>query len=649
MVLRLRCVIAFACLVLPATRLARAAPCPSGEPGIEYSTFLGGVGDDRGYAIAADGRGGVYVAGETYSVNFPRTMADGGTRTSDPGSPDFLRQPRSDAFVAKFDFAAGEPMLVWATRLGGSGDDRATGVAVDEAGSAYLTGITYSSDFPITQNALAGTLKGAADAFVTKLSADGRTLVYSTFLGGSDLDYGLSLAVSSADEVYLTGGTQSPDFPTTPGAFQPASGGDVDMFIAKLDSSGSKLSFATYLGGYGFEDGWGICVDRLGDAVITGRTSSPDYPVTPGVFQNTWQGSLDTVVSKLSADGSALIYSTFVSADRRDEGHAIALDDSGAAYVTGVARSEIFPTTPGAYDTTGNGGYDVIVFKLDPLGSRLEYSTFLGGTEHDVGWDIAVDALGQAYVTGVCYSADFPTTFGSYSPHFNGHCDAFVAELNATGSQLLYSTFLGRIKMEEGVALALYDPASGAALGSDADRANGPVDAHAGADVFLTGYTFSPFFPTTADAYDSSWNGDFDAFLTKLDLRSSCQADSLNYGVGWPGTGGVTPSLTSSGPPVMCSPFSVIIADAYAPSNGAVIVGLDEADLPTSLGGRLLVSPSWILSIPITSSPLELPIDLCEETFCGLRVFMQAMILDPGASQSVSFTPGLRLDLGSAR
>jgi hypothetical protein len=362
---------------------------------------------------------------------------------------------------------------------------------------------------------------------------------------------------------------------------------------------------------------------------VTGRSGSPDFPATPGAYSTTWQGSLDSFALELSADGSTMLAATFVSALRRDEGHGIAVDDLGNVYVTGVARSEEFPVTPGAYDTVANGGYDAYVFKLNPTMSTLEYSTFLGGTEHDVGWDIAVDSLGQVYCTGVTFSSDFPSTLGSYEPEFGGLSDAYVVKLDATGSILYYSTFLGRLSADDGVGLVLGGPS--------------------GDQVFLVGSTFSRFFPMSKDNYDRSWNGGYDAYLAQVDPHSSCQAGYSQYGDGWPGSNDTIPSLTLTAPPVICSDFSLEIGNSFgAPTQAVIFIGLTQAAIPTEYGGTLLVTPNILVSLALPAGTATLPLlYTCDANLCGVIAFLQVLEVDPGATAGISFSPGLEIDLGS--
>jgi len=287
-----------------------------------------------------------------------------------------------------------DPALFYSTYLGGSIRDGGQGIAVDSAGNAYVTGLTNSPDFPTAVGAFQSTRAGGFDALVTKLNAVGSALVYSTYLGGSGDDYGLGIAVDAAGNASLTGYTNSPNFPTTPAAFQPAPGGSVDAFVTKLNSSGSALIYSTYLGGSGYDVGQGIALDSLGNAYVTGVTSSADFPTSVGAFQPTLAGSFNVFVTKLNLAGSApLLYSTYLGGNNDDRGFGVAVDSVGNAYVTGYTTSTDFPTTSGAFQTIYAGGSDGFVTKLNPGGSMpLLYSTYLGGSGLDIAQAIAVSA-----------------------------------------------------------------------------------------------------------------------------------------------------------------------------------------------------------------------------------------------------------------
>jgi hypothetical protein len=234
--------------------------------------------------------------------------------------------------------------------------------------------------------------------------------------------------VDGAGNAYVTGFTFSADFPTTPGAFDTTfNPGTFDAFVTKLNPAGSALVYSTYLGGASTDQGFGIAVDAAGNAYVTGWTVSADFPTTPGAFDTTAAGA-DAFVTKLNPAGSALVYSTYLGGASTDQGFGIAVDGAGNAYVTGLTVSADFPTTPGAFDTTFNGGGDAFMTKLNPAGSALVYSTYLGGASNDQGSGIAVDGAGNAYVTGSTFSADFPTTPGAFDTTFNGSIDAFVTK-----------------------------------------------------------------------------------------------------------------------------------------------------------------------------------------------------------------------------
>src|SRR6266700_386271 len=408
-------------------------------------------------------------------------------------------------------------VLSYSTFLGGSFEDEGSGIAVDAAGNAYVTGMTASINFPTTPGAFNTTNGQFPAAFVTKLDPAGSTLVYSTYLGGSGDDRGRGIAVDSQGNAYVTGATLSTDFPTTVGAFQTASRGSAESFVTKLDPTGSTLVYSTYLGGTGQDNSAGIAVDTLGQAYVTGTTASPDFPTTPGAFQPAFAGpgptpngiGGDAFVTKLDPSGSTLVYSTYLRGGGPDVGSGITVDAPGNIYVTGATNSINFPTTAGAFQQNSGGGSsnDAFVAKLDPkaLGPlSLVYSTFLGGSGPDRGSGIAVDANGNAYVTGVANSADFPTTAGAFQPIFGGggSGDAFVAKVNPTALgplSLVYSSYLGGVGLDEGNGIA--------------------VDANGNAYVIgRTGTNPDPNnnFPTTAGAFQATFGGGFDAFVTKI-------------------------------------------------------------------------------------------------------------------------------------
>jgi hypothetical protein len=461
------------------------------DPGLDYSTFLGGSDVDIGEGIAVDRRGRAYVTGFTQSADYPTT----------PGAFDTTWNGSFDAFVTKLN--ASGSALVYSTFLGGAEEDRGEGIAVRD-GRAYVTGETSSPDYPTTPGAFDRTFNGGfssqicqasslpCDAFVTKLNASGSALVYSTFLGGTGADSGSDIAVDTRGRGYVTGQTDSADYPTTPGAFDRTFNGlNRDAFVTKLNASGSALVYSTFLGGAGNDFGEGIAV-RDGRAYVTGGTAFFDFPTTPGAFDTTWNGGLDAFVTKLNASGSALVYSTFLGGTGADAFSVdVAVDTRGRAYVTGDTSSPDFPTTPGAFDTTWNGT-DAFVTKLNRSGSALVYSTFLGGSDVDIGEGIAVRE-GKAYVTGFTQSADYPTTPGAFDTTLDGGTDALVTKLNASGSALAYSTFLGGTSFDRGFGIAVrYGRA------------------------YVTGGTNSTDYPSTRGAFDRTFNGNSEAFVTKL-------------------------------------------------------------------------------------------------------------------------------------
>jgi hypothetical protein len=536
------------------------------DPVLSYSTFLGGS-LSTGYeqvadAIAVDSAGNAYVTGFTFSTDFPTTA--GAFQTTDPGPAG-----RPSAFVAKLN--ASGTALVYCTYLGSSGGAAgATAIAVDGAGDAYVTGSTDSANFPTTPGAYQTTnrgLNGSGNAFITELNALGSGLVYSTFLGG-DSGAGApgtgatGIAVDGAGSAYVVGNTTSTDFPTTTGAPQTALLGYSDAFVAKLNAGGSALLYGTYLGGSGgrtgSDRGSGIAVDSAGDAYVTGFTESADFPTTPGAFQTRFGGSVNAFVTVVNPSGTAWVYSTYLggSSINGDRGAAIAVDSAGDAYVTGDTYSDNFPTTAGAFQTTLVGFDDTFVTKLNPAGSGLFYSTYLGSSALDLVGAIAVDSAGNAYVTGDTSSASFPTTVDAFQPTDPapaGTDIAFVTELNGAGSALRYSTYLG---------------GSGGAISYR-------IAVDSAGDFYVTGGTGADF-PTTPGAFQTTAVATSEGFVAKF-------------------TGSITVSPTALPPATVGTGYSQALTasgGAGAPYTFAVTGGSPPPGLSLSAGGVLSGTPT---------------------------------------------------------
>ena len=329
-----------------------------------------------------------------------------------------------------------DPSLVFSTYLGGSDYDACYAVAADRQGCAYVTGPTYSTDFPGSGTA---TNKGGADVFIAKINAAGNALVYSTYVGGNNDDAGYTLAVDQNGNAFVAGTTFSEDFPTK-NPFQAAMPGAPDAFVFKLNAAGTDLIYASFLGGSADEGGYGIAVDVAGNAYVTGYTGSTNFP-TLAPFQLHLAGLYNGYITKVSPAG-ALLYSTYLGGTVDDQGNAVTVDGDGNAYLTGYTGSPDFPLQ-GPLQPNLQGNYNAFVTKIAPGGSSLVYSTYLGGSADDEGFAIALDNAGNAFVAGHASSPDFPTLFPLQAT-LKGDGDAFVSKLSAEGSALKFSTFLGR-------------------------------------------------------------------------------------------------------------------------------------------------------------------------------------------------------------
>ena len=493
-----------------------------------------------------------------------------------------------------------DPTLVYSTYLGGTTQDSANAIALDSAGNAYVTGVTYSSDFPVTSGSYQHNNDKSSlsyTAFVAKLNATGTALVYATYLGGSTAEFGNAIAVDASDNAYVVGKTESTDFPVTSGAFQPSNnngGSDYTGFVSKLNPAGSALIYSTYLGGSSAEDANAIAVDNSGNAFVVGATGSSDFPVTPGAYITSISNFAGAAfVTKLNSAGSELVYSTFLGGNSVGaSAQAVKIDSGGNAYVGGsVSCAGLqtscpgFPVTSGAIQTTFTGNDAAFVTKLNPSGSGILYSTFLGGStigESDGAADavlaMALDAAGDAFVAGETSSTTFPITSGAFqktnpNPNDDEQSSGFMAKINPAGTSLLYSTYLGGNFPTVIYGLQIDSSGDAYAVGnttatnfpvtSDALQSTNPTPSTAGSgfvtelnpqgttlvhstylagsngasingvsidssgNLYLTGFTYSTNFPVTAGAYQTK-NKDVyfgstgaSVFITKLDLGPS--------------------------------------------------------------------------------------------------------------------------------
>ena len=510
------------------------------------STFLGGSeGSEFAYSLTLDSEGNVYVTGYTTSADFPTTSDayDVSGYTSSGNSNVFVSKLNSDLST-----------LLAATFLGGSGFEYAYSMALDSGGNIYVTGETESSDFPTTSGAydVAGNASSDnSDVFVSKLSSDLSTLLASTFLGGSGSECAYSMALDSEDNVYATGYTKSPDFPATSGAYDvsgDASSDNSDVFVSKLSSDLNTLLASSFMGGSSGECAYSIAMDSGGNVYLAGETESSDFPATPDAYESSYSGASsgenpvydddyydgDAFIAKLDGNLSNLLASTFLGGGGNDHARSLAIDTSGNIYVAGFTSSSDFPTTSGAYDTSGyvSNNYDVFVTKLSGDLSSLLASTYLGGdvtggdkhSGQDYAWSIAIDPNGDVYVTGYTDSWSFPTTSNAYDATYNyepyvgitdASYDASVSKLDSDLGSLIASTFLG---------------------GNSDDHIRSLVIDTSG-NVYVAGTTGSSDFPTTDSAYDTSFNG---VFISKFDGNLSADTTSPTP----------TPTVTATATPI---------------------------------------------------------------------------------------------------
>jgi hypothetical protein len=468
-----------------------------GSPHVEYSTYLGGTGNDWDLqeTIAADPFGDVYRCGGSDSADYPVT----------PGAFQPHIAGSHDVVLTKLN--AEGTQLIWSTYLGGRGFDGAFGCALDGRGNVYLVGRTQSSDFPTTPGAFQtsfadggtcdnpGVPTSSCDGFVAKFNRNGR-LIYSTFLGGSGFDETATVKADVAGNAYVTGCTDSQDFPVTPGAYQSQIAGGHDYYVAKINPKGSSLLFSTYLGGSDDECfDPGIDVDANGNVYVSSGTPSSDFPTTPGAYQTSLAGPIDAFITKLNPTGSALIYSTYLGGSDFDfTGSSLVVDTRGRVYVDGVTSSTDFPTTPGAFQPSfvgGDGAFcgipcDAFIVEMGTRGSSLVHSTYLGGTGDEFGAGIVRADRGQVFEMTLTMSSDFPVTDDAFQSTSAGGVDQTITELTPQLSGVVWSTYLGGSADEFASGLGL-DPLGDLFVPSDTNSADFPVTPGAFQTMFKGG------------------------------------------------------------------------------------------------------------------------------------------------------------------
>jgi hypothetical protein len=574
------------------------------DPILAYSTYFGGTNAEFVVAVAANAAGNAYVTGLTISEDFPLTA--GAFQSVNYATPS---NAVSTAFISKFN--ASGTALLYSTYLGGVAisntlhqqGDYGKAIAVDASGNAYVTGYTYSSDFPITSGAFqkgnqAATL-GRATGFVTKLNPSGTGLIYSTYLGGSLLDELTSLSIDSSGDAYISGISFSADFPTTPGVLQTSnksfSGSGFNGVVTKLNPTGSALIYSTYLGGASSDGStigsiyWTnpIVVDKSGNVYVAGFTTSGDFPVSANAYQKTNHGGFNITVSKLNSTATQLLYSTYLGGSTNSVCEGLAVDSAGDAFVAGYTSDGDFPVTSGAFQTVNRADTNTttsaesnqngFLAKLNPTGSALVYSTYLGGTTGPWGgdqiYDLALDSSGDAYVAGSAMSDDFPVTTNAFQAKNRGatHCcdyltytsDGFLTEFNPAGAALLYSTYLG--------GSGTQNPAG---PGGSGDSAYGLTLGPNG-NVYVVGFTTSSNFPVTVGAFETKYHTKQNTgFVVHFELGTA------------PTSTDTETALTASANPVVPG-TPVTFTAAVAPVSGtvvptgSVVFSLDEVNVAT--------------------------------------------------------------------
>jgi hypothetical protein len=468
------------------------------DPVLSLAAYLGGGGQDIIYAIGHDAKGLIYVAGQTFSTDFP--LAGNSSQTALGGG--------TDIFVAIIDpNAAQGSQVIYATYLGGTSDENFGGMAVGPQGDVYLTGSTISTDFP-TVNAAQGALAGTAvtDAFVVWIDSS-QNLAYSTYLGGSLADAGQAITFDGTGRLYVTGDTASDDFPAS-GGFQTGRAGSQDAFFAIVDLSQSgtaSLQYASYLGGSGWDTGRGIAVAADRTVWVVGGTYSGDFPMAGASYQPFYTNAGDGFVAHIDPTANTLVYSTYLGGDDQDLARSVIVDPSGRVIVSGYTLSLNFPHTPDALQPQIGGNTDAFVTILDPRittshSAQLVYSTYFGGSNADVPFDMKLDSAGNIYLTGITLSPGLPVTANAIQPAYDGSMDAFALKFNPSkpgNAGLQYFTYLGSGGLQVGYG----------------------IDFDANGNIYLAGFTSGPIFDAFSGPAKPTSHGNRDGFVVGFSTK----------------------------------------------------------------------------------------------------------------------------------
>lgn len=503
-----------------------------GREGPKYEFVLNPKADPTAIKIRVEGHESLALTQGDLAINIPngRTMFDQDLRVY---YEDNTRETIATQFVLVDEDCFGFKLenydntrqliidpFIYSTYLGGTNGETGYSIEYDSTGNAYVTGIVRSIDFPTTAGCWDDVYNTDWDVFVTKYDPSGSNLLYSTFVGGDLAEVGYGIDIDSSNNAYVTGYTASSDFPFTLGANDTTHNGGNDAFIFRLNAAGSNLVYSTFLGGSGSDVGYGIYVDVSLNAFITGSTTSANYPIISGAFDNSHNGGQDIMVSKLDGTGATLLKSTFIGSTGDDIGNAITIGRGREPYITGETNSDTgFPTSFGAYqETYGGGDTDAFVLRVNSSFGFLTYCTYVGGSDTDNGNAIAINSSSYAYVTGETKSANFPIEPGAYDSAYKGggvYEDVFVFKVHPAGISLNFSTFVSGGHNDNAYGIAL-----------DADD-----------NAYVAGYSHSTNFPTTGDAYNQTLNGARDVIMFKLDSTGSSLLYSTFIGGGGLETG----------------------------------------------------------------------------------------------------------------